>query len=168
MLIRLIYASTPRENVDLNACHLLLEKARLKNKQLDITGMLVFDGKFFMQGLEGKQAHIDDLYAKLLRDPRHHSVQLLSCREISTREWSNWTMGFAMPTPENEALFLKYSWQNFFNPYDLKPIAAEKLLVELANSIVQDKLASTGQGKVTQNLQHFGFFRRIFTWLSNK
>jgi Sensors of blue-light using FAD len=144
MLIRLVYASTAQSGVDLNEFKRILLQAQANNHRRDLTGMLAFNSKIFLQALEGSRDQINDLYAKLLRDPRHTSVTLLNYKEIEERHWANWSMGFAAPNTDNRALFLKYSQQSIFNPYNMKADAVEKMLMELASTAIA--LAATAPG----------------------
>ena len=136
MLIRLVYASTAQSGVDLNEFKRILLQAQTNNHRRDLTGMLAFNSKIFLQALEGSRDQINDLYARLLRDPRHKTVTLLNYKEIEERHWANWSMGFAAPNTDNRALFLKYSQQSVFNPYNMKADAVEKMLMELATSAI--------------------------------
>ena len=136
MLIRLVYASTAQSGVDLNEFKRILLQAQTNNHRRDLTGMLAFNSKIFLQALEGSRDEINDLYARLMRDPRHKTVTLLNYKEIEERHWANWSMGFAAPNTDNRALFLKYSQQSVFNPYNMKADAVEKLLMELATTAI--------------------------------
>ncbi len=134
MLIRLVYASTAQSGVDLNEFKRILLQAQANNHRRDLTGMLAFNSKIFLQALEGSRDQINDLYARLMRDPRHKTVTLLGYKEIEERHWANWSMGFAAPNTDNRALFLKYSQQSVFNPYTMKADAVEKMLMEIAST----------------------------------
>lgn len=136
MLIRLTYASTAQDGVDLNEFKSILLQAQTNNQRRDLTGMLAFNSKIFLQALEGSRDQVNDLYARLMRDPRHNTVTLLGYREIEERHWSKWSMGFAAPNSDNRALFLKYSQQSIFNPYSMKADAIEKMLMELSNTTI--------------------------------
>lgn len=136
MLVRLIYASTAQPGVDLNEFKRILLQAQTNNHSRDLTGMLAFNSKIFLQALEGARDQINDLYARLIRDPRHHTVTMLGYKEIEERHWSNWSMGFAAPNANNRSLFLKYSQQSIFNPYGMKADAVEKMLMELATTTI--------------------------------
>ena len=136
MLIRLIYASTAQDGVDLNEFKRILLQAQTNNHRRDLTGMLAFNSKIFLQALEGARDQVNDLYARLIRDPRHHTVTMLGYKEIEERHWSNWSMGFAAPNADNRALFLKYSQQSVFNPYGMKADATEKMLMDLAKTTI--------------------------------
>ena len=136
MLVRLIYASTAQDGVDLNEFKRILLQAQTNNHSRDLTGMLAFNSKIFLQALEGARDQVNDLYARLIRDPRHHTVTMLGYKEIEERHWSNWSMGFAAPNADNRALFLKYSQQSTFNPYGMKAEATEKMLMDLAKTTI--------------------------------
>jgi Sensors of blue-light using FAD len=136
MMIRLIYASTATDGVDLNEFKRILSTAQNNNAQRDLTGMLIFNSKVFLQALEGSRESVNDLYTKLTKDPRHYNLVLLKMEYIQERKWSEWSMGFAAPSANNKALFLRHSTQSTFNPYGMQPDAAEKLLIELSGSTV--------------------------------
>lgn len=136
MLVRLIYASTAQDGVDLNEFKRILLQAQTNNHRRDLTGMLAFNSKIFLQALEGSREQVNELYAKLIRDPRHNNVTMLGYKEIEERHWSSWSMGFAAPNSDNRALFLKYSQQSTFNPYGMKAEATEKMLIELASTTI--------------------------------
>lgn len=136
MLIRLIYASKATDGVDLNEFKRILLQAQTNNQRRDLTGMLAFNSKIFLQALEGSRDQVNDLYARLMHDPRHSAVTILDYKEIEQRHWADWSMGFAAPKAENRALFLKYSQQSVFNPYCMRADAAEKMLMELSNTAI--------------------------------
>ena len=136
MLIRLVYVSTAQDAVDLNEFKRILLQAQSNNQRRDLTGMLAFNSKVFLQALEGARDQVNDLYARIMRDARHHSLALLKYSEIEERHWSNWSMGFAAPNADNRALFLKYSPQSIFNPYVMKADAAEKMLMDLSETAI--------------------------------
>ncbi len=136
MLIRLVYVSTAVDSVDLNEFKKILGTAQQNNQRRDLTGMLAFNSKVFLQGLEGSREAVNDLYSKLMRDPRHVNIMMLKYDDVSERHWSNWSMGFAAPNADNRALFLRYSAQSVFNPYSMTGDNAEKMLMELSSTTV--------------------------------
>ena len=136
MLIRLIYASTATEGVGLGEFKFILQQSQANNHQRDLTGVLAFNSKIFLQGLEGSREQVNELYARLLHDKRHHTVAILDYAEIDEREWPQWSMGFAAPSADNRALFMKYSSQSVFNPYIMGSSAIRKMLGELAGKSI--------------------------------
>lgn len=136
MLVRLIYASTASEGFGLNESKLILEQSQINNHKRDLTGVLSLNSKIFLQALEGAREQINELYGRLLRDKRHHTVAILDYAEIEEREWSQWSMGFAAASPDNRAVFMKYSGQSIFNPYAMGAGSVKKMLNELAGKSI--------------------------------
>ncbi len=95
MLERLIYQS--QASHEFGSLHLfnLLTEARLRNQRLQITGHLLYFEGHFTQCIEGPTASIDRLWQSLLRDDRHHNVQLLGRYAIEERRFPEWTMAFS-------------------------------------------------------------------------
>src|SRR5689334_25199972 len=82
--------------------HLGLEAGRL-NALDGITGLLVFNGTRFSQTIEGGAEAIDDLIARLQRDPRHTDFQIVSDEPIAARRFRSWDMQFLSVPEECQA-----------------------------------------------------------------
>ena len=135
MLIRLVYASIAENSVDMTEFKKILETAQKNNAARDLTGMLAFNSKIFLQALEGSRELVNDLYAKLMADPRHRNLLVLKYEEVAERHWNDWSMGFASASSANRALFLKHSMQSVFNPYAMTGDAALNLLMDLSSHV---------------------------------
>ena len=72
----------------------LLVKARDKNQRLEITGILTYHNRRFMQLLEGEEKRVNDLYETIQKDPRHRSVELLFSGATQQRDFGSWAMGY--------------------------------------------------------------------------
>ncbi len=134
MLVRLIYASTANDGVDMNEFKRILETAQRNNAHRDLTGVLCFNSRVFLQALEGSREAVNDLYAKLLRDPRHSNLAIIKFEQIEQRKYSDWSMAFAAASMNNRAMYLKHGMQSQFNPYGMSDTQAEALLHEMAAS----------------------------------
>jgi hypothetical protein len=66
--------------------------AREVNGLEGITGLLVFNGRHFLQIIEGAPDAIDDLVNRLRRDPRHTGVEIRHTAEIQNRNFPDWSM----------------------------------------------------------------------------
>lgn len=91
----LSYTSLARPGLtadDVDAVH---QTARHLNALDGITGLLVYNGRKFLQVIEGAESAIDDLYRRLLADPRHSDLQVEDERYIEPREFPEWAMEFA-------------------------------------------------------------------------
>ena len=93
-LINLIYGSSTTQTMSDDSLLEILKKAREKNSKLNITGMLLYKGGNFLQVLEGEQDVVNDLYAVIKQDPRHHSIRTFASRPITERTFGHWEMGF--------------------------------------------------------------------------
>lgn len=78
MLSTLVYRSRASAQLTEEGIHQLLGAARLRNKSIGVTGVLLFDGVHFVQLLEGPERALDGLFDTIRQDRRHHHVvQLL-------------------------------------------------------------------------------------------
>ncbi len=130
MLVRLLYASRAR-GLTPEAIDDILARSRAHNPALGITGILCHSGEVFMQVLEGGRAAVNDLYAHIVRDPRHEQVTLLHFEEISERRFSGWTMGQVNLARLNPSVVLKYSERPELDPFATSGAASMALLLEL-------------------------------------
>ena len=130
MLVRLLYASRA---VDASpaAIESILGSARQHNHETGITGILVYGGGVFMQGIEGGRQAISDLYGTIQRDARHQDVMLLHYEEILERRFGGWTMGLVDASRINTSVLLKYSERAVLDPYTGSGRASMALLEEL-------------------------------------
>lgn len=106
-VFQLLYASgavgTPTQ-ADLDA---ILESSRRNNALLGITGMLLHANGAFIQVLEGDEAEVRRLAAKISHDRRHRNYMVLVERHAPQAAFSQWAMGFKNldPSRQNEAIF---------------------------------------------------------------
>ena len=70
----------------------LLESARLKNKELGITGMLIYYNREIMQILEGEEDVVKALFKTISEDVRHTSANVFYQGDIDERAFSGWSM----------------------------------------------------------------------------
>lgn len=109
MLERLVYRSKATHK--LGSLHLfnLLLRSRQRNRELDITGHLLYTEEVFVQCIEGPPASIEALWQSLQRDDRHHDLELLSRQPETSRRFPDWSMAFS-----SYAHFNKYDIPGFF------------------------------------------------------
>ncbi|WP_367846661.1 BLUF domain-containing protein [Rhodoferax sp. WC2427] len=97
-LLSLVYVSSARLPLGEPALEQLLCKARDRNQQNALTGVLLYNGGNFMQYLEGPAPALQETYRRIARDPLHENVIELLLEPIAERSYSRWDMGFARPT----------------------------------------------------------------------
>ena len=90
---QILYISTvsPRETIDLPA---ILAVARRNNDADAITGLLMFNGKRFLQVLEGPHEAVDRTFERIRRDSRHRAQVVLARKTIEQREFGEWSMAY--------------------------------------------------------------------------
>lgn len=93
-MIQLCYISTARKGVSWDEVDTILDVSRTNNRRHRVTGLLLFNGKRFLQLLEGPHSEVKAVYDRILRDPRHFALVKLSEREIDEREFGGWDMAF--------------------------------------------------------------------------
>ncbi|WP_039850055.1 BLUF domain-containing protein [Grimontia indica] len=93
-MIRLIYASSATVEFTESKLMQLLGKARQKNGELGVSGLLLYAKGNFFQVLEGEEHNVDKLYQKIEQDDRHNRVVVLDRSEIKKRAFPDWSMGF--------------------------------------------------------------------------
>lgn len=74
MLATLIYRSRLNGQLDAPQLSQLVERANLRNTELQVTGILLFDGEHFLQVLEGPLASVNTIFARIQKDTRHGNV----------------------------------------------------------------------------------------------
>jgi hypothetical protein len=93
-LLSLVYSSTAVRDVDDAMLKEILNTAREKNSQSNITGMLLYRDGTFLQALEGEPDAVDALYARIARDSRHTNITVIHRGQIYARSFTQWAMGF--------------------------------------------------------------------------
>ena len=131
MLVRLLYASRVAPAVDGDALAAIVRQSQQHNAAIGVTGMLCCSGNLFMQVLEGGRAVVNQLYNRILTDPRHSNVELLSYEEIGERRFAGWSMGQVNMSRLNPALVLKYSEGPALDPYSVSGRVSMALFDEL-------------------------------------
>jgi hypothetical protein len=93
-LTELIYTSLSvpaGADVDVKA---LLDVSQRNNTADAITGLLLFDGKRYIQILEGEKPALSNLLARIEADPRHAMIELLHRGPIGERAFADWRMAY--------------------------------------------------------------------------
>jgi len=98
-LRQLIYVSQSRANWGEAELDRLLTRARIRNGARGITGMLLYVEGSFIQSLEGPAAAVAPLIDRIRADKRHWHVRCLVDREVATRDFADWSLGFRRCRP---------------------------------------------------------------------
>lgn len=87
----------------------MLSETRTKNAAMHITGHLLYTKEMFVQCIEGPPESIESLWQSLLKDTRHHDIELLARGPIDERKFNDWSMAFSSYPSLN-----RYSMPGFF------------------------------------------------------
>lgn len=134
-LVRLIYTSKTSSHFGPEDIENILEKARSNNLKNNVTGLLCFNNKYFLQCLEGSREKVNNTYHQILNDKRHSDIIMLNYSEIAEREFEQWSMGYMPQTSLTDAINLKYSGTPNFDPYEMSGESTHKLMLALKQNI---------------------------------
>ncbi|MBZ0279572.1 MAG: BLUF domain-containing protein [Anaerolineae bacterium] len=93
-LVSMVYVSVATKPMSDDELRALLEVCRDKNQKIDVTGMLLYRDRFFIQALEGENKVVETLFDKIRQDPRHRNVMKVYKSIVKQRSFGNWSMGF--------------------------------------------------------------------------
>lgn len=130
-IVRLIYASRLKKKLDHAAVEKIADMSRRNNKKLGVTGALCSSPRGFLQILEGPPAAVNELYNRIVRDPRHADVTLLEYVKVPFREFENWSMAYVRTDEIAQALLHKYSTHRVFDPFTMGPMQARVFLLAI-------------------------------------
>ena len=72
----------------------LLEFSQKNNHNIDVTGMLLYSAREFMQILEGEKDIVKKLAQTISMDSRHCSMEVFYEGPIAKRAFTDWSMAF--------------------------------------------------------------------------
>ena len=91
---QIIYASEAcAESAD-ELAPAILRQSRVNNGIDGISGLLCARETRFLQLLEGPTESVTATLARIMVDPRHHRIELISDREVEARDFGDWTMAY--------------------------------------------------------------------------
>ncbi|MBU0746197.1 MAG: BLUF domain-containing protein [Gammaproteobacteria bacterium] len=94
-LYEVLYVSTLAPEQPLSVVAEIAGRARQLNGELDITGLLIFDGQRFCQQLEGPKKAVLKLIERIRNDPRHINVEVLHHGPLAGRRFQNFSLAFS-------------------------------------------------------------------------
>jgi hypothetical protein len=94
-LYEVLYVSTIAPDQPTSVVADIAARARKVNAELDITGLLIFDGQRFCQQLEGSQKAVLKLIERIRNDPRHVNVEILHHGPLAGRRFQHFSLAFS-------------------------------------------------------------------------
>lgn len=133
---RIIYLSRASRAMSDDQLADLLVQAREANAQQDITGALVYGDGQFMQIIEGEEATLAMLYARLLQDGRHGQVFKFADKPILQRSFADWSMAFRPISAEQFRELRGYLTPEQLNLRGPHLSATDDMLLQMMKSFV--------------------------------
>lgn len=103
-LEHLVYLSSARPKLSAVDVRAILGSAQMRNRRRDVTGVLLFTGRHFVQVLEGRSADLDDLLKIIVSDTRHAGLNVFSREQIAQRCYGTWAMAFIESLDDADAV----------------------------------------------------------------
>ncbi|QFT76369.1 BLUF domain-containing protein [Erythrobacter sp. THAF29] len=91
MLSQYLYISTA-PSLSRDEVESILASSARNNPAKDITGLLLYNGRNFLQLIEGDEAELVELMVRITHDPRHTGISILEQRKIDQRSCPDWSM----------------------------------------------------------------------------
>ena len=101
-MLQLLYVSTAAQGLVQSDLDDIVAGAVARNASLEVTGSLYYNGRNFMQLLEGPAPAVHDLMDSIRRDPRHSGVVMIKELIGSPSVFAAWNMRIVRcrPTPQ--------------------------------------------------------------------
>jgi len=121
-LTRIMYTSTASPELDWKGVIEITRLAKIHNRKVGLTGLLLMSDRMLFQVLEGPQEHLEPLLTKIIKDTRHQGINIFDTTSISERSFTAWSMKevFTDRFPDNVKKHL----------YDNYPHQGDVLMIE--------------------------------------
>lgn len=106
-MLQIIYTSISTKPATAGVAEEICRQARDNNRRDEITGILTTKGERFLQVLEGPKATVEETFMRLVVDPRHRQVLVISRRMITRREFGDWEMAHYAAAGDCADIFAK-------------------------------------------------------------
>jgi hypothetical protein len=93
-LYTLVYLSSATDALTDEELGNILKISRTNNSQIGVSGVLIYCDGNILQVLEGLEENVYKVFNKIKADPRHTNLITLQSRDISVRNFENWSMGY--------------------------------------------------------------------------
>ena len=87
----IIYTSRPLDSDNSDIENILISSER-NNPKSEVTGLLIFGSKLYLQFLEGPENSVDVTFNRIKSDKRHNEIRILKESKSDRRLFASWTM----------------------------------------------------------------------------
>ncbi len=103
-LYQIMYISSVTVSMTADECAGIAKASAIRNSADDVTGLLLFNSRRFLQVLEGPRDAVQRTFDRISRDGRHSAIVKLREATIENREFGQWGMAYDDPTRPSESL----------------------------------------------------------------
>ncbi|HMR16100.1 BLUF domain-containing protein [Mariniflexile maritimum] len=136
MLKTICYISDSMHNESLKNIEDLYLKARTNNAKNNITGILMYTDRNFLQVLEGEETIVDATFKKICADIRHKNIFNIIDSPIEQRIFEDYNFGFTTINNKQELNNL-FEYLNWLKNADCD--CANKVIAMVENFIMKNK-----------------------------
>ena len=87
----IIYTSRQLDSDNSDIENILISSER-NNPKSEVTGLLIFGSKLYLQFLEGPENSVDATFNRIKKDKRHNEIRILKESKSDRRLFASWTM----------------------------------------------------------------------------
>jgi hypothetical protein len=91
-LRQIVYISRAAPNCDDDEVRDIAHVSQVQNAARGVTGLLLYDGRRFIQAIEGPPDAVQDTIDRIYADKRHDDVQTATDRLVDRRQFGSWSM----------------------------------------------------------------------------
>lgn len=95
---QLMYVSSANHLLDEDELTKILSAAQTNNAYNDITGILLHSDGNILQLIEGPEHAVEELFSKIENDERHTQIMVLYRKQVQSRDFLLFKMGFRNPS----------------------------------------------------------------------
>lgn len=106
----------------------IIQASIRRNREVAITGLLLVHDGWFLQALEGPAEAVLTTYGRICGDRRHSDAKVIHAGPAEARSFADWNMCARSITPADDAILDTLRIRSRFEPQDLGPRAALRLL----------------------------------------
>lgn len=92
--LQIVYSSQASESLTETDILEILRSSQRRNNQVKVSGLLLFSNRLFLQFIEGPQAEVEALFARIAADPRHHDLHILAKARSEQLLMPTWAMAY--------------------------------------------------------------------------
>ena len=89
----------------------IVSESRRLNALNGITGVLIYCDGNFMQYFEGEEDAVMETFERIRASECHYQISELMNQPILEREFTDWSMGFSQPTPDEFVELASARWK---------------------------------------------------------